>query len=155
MQAAQQQSHKGNGKAAPVLMPERMGLAEAKRHDWVVDAEYGMTVDQILEPAYWSHVAAQMTPGDHIEVRAEDFSWVAYLIVQYAEKTYAKVVIDRVVRIEKSDELPAVSIKHKVEWKGPHHKYAVIRISDSQMLSSGHKTRGEADEWMRNHEKAQ
>lgn len=155
METAGQQPTKGNGKNSPVLMPERMGLAESKRHDWVVDAEFGTTVEQLLEPSYWSHVAVRMVPGDHVEVRAEDFSWVAYLVVHYAERTYAKVVIDRVVKIADSTEIPVVSIKHKVEWKGPHHKFAVIRISDAQMLHSGCKTRGEADDWLRNHEKAQ
>lgn len=149
------QAGKGNGKSSPVLMPERVGLADAKRHDWVVDAEYGVTLEEVLQPSYWSHVAPRMVPGDHIEVRAEDFSWVAYLIVHFAERTYANVVVDRVVTIDKAQDLPAVSIKHKVEWNGPHHKFAVIRISDSQMLQSGFTTRGLADEWMRNHEKAQ
>ena len=155
MEAVQEVTKKGNGKAGPVLMPERIGLAEDKRHDWVVDAEFGTTLEQVLEPSYWSHMASQMVPGDHIEVRAEDFSWVAYLIVHYSERTYAKVVLDRIVRIESSSEAPAVSLKHKTEWKGPHHKWVVIRISDSQMLHSGCKTRIEADEWLRNHEKAQ
>lgn len=142
-------------KANPVLMPERLGLAESKRHDWVVDVENDVTLDQVLEPAFWAHTAQQMVSGDHIEVRPEDFSWVAYLIVHYAERTYAKVVVDRVVKIEQKLDMPEVSVKHKVEWKGPMHKFGVIRISDSQMLQSGFKTRGEAETWILNHEKAQ
>lgn len=153
--AAQPQASKANGKGSPVLMPERFGLAESKRHDWVVDAEFGTTIDQVLEPSYWGHVAPQMVPGDHVEVRAEDFSWVAYLVVHFAERTFAKMVLDRVLRIENSTEIPSVSIKHKVEWKGPHLKFVVIRIADSQILEKNFRTRIDADEWLRNHEKSQ
>lgn len=144
---------KGNGKDHPVLMPDRFGEAEFKTHHFIADAEVGTTIEQVMDPAYWAHVAQQMDPFDHIEVRAEDGSWIAYLIVKACERNYAKVVLDRVVKLEGDMEIPASSMKHKVEWKGPHHKHCVIRISDSQMVSSGHKSRFEAETWMRNHER--
>jgi hypothetical protein len=64
-------------------------------------------------------------------------------------------VLDRVVKMIGEAEMPAVSAKHKVEWKGPHHKFCVIRLSDSTMLHTGSATRALADDWLRNHEKAQ
>lgn len=152
MEAAQQQP-KGNGKGSPVLMPDRFTEGEARRRDWIADVEFGISPEQVMEPAYWAHVAKDMVAGDHIEVRSEDFSWVAFLIVRFAERTYAEVVLDRLVRMEPVMQ-PAASAKHKVEWKGPHRKFTVIRISDSAILQEGFKTRPEADAWMMNHEKA-
>jgi len=134
-------------------MPERAGFAEDKRHDWVMDIPSGVSLEQIMEPSYWSMVSAQMDPMDHIEARAEDGSWIAYLIVTICERNYAQVVLDRVVKLQFNDEIPSESIKHRVEWKGPHHKFCVIRLSDSQMLHSGEKSKELAFAWMQNHEK--
>ncbi len=153
--AQEKQVSKGNGKGAPVLMPDRFGEAEFKRHDFVVDAEIGTTVEQLMDPAFWSHVSQQMDPFDHIEVRSEDGAWIVYLVVLFAERNYARVAVDRIIRIEQNTEAPAASLKHRVEWKGPHYKFAVIRISDAQMLEKGFKTKFEAETWMRNHEKSQ
>ena len=139
---------KGNGKDRPVLMPERMGLAESKRNDWVVDLPVEVTIEQIQDPDYWSHVAQQMTPFDHIEARSEDGSWVAYLLVVFAERNYALVIVDRVIKVAVDTAAPVSSIKYKVDWKGPHHKFVVIRTSDSAVLQSQLKTRAEANDWL-------
>ena len=140
-------------KSKPVAMPERIGLAEDKRHDWVVDIPIGVSLEQLMEPAYWALCAAQMDPMDHIEARAEDGSWVAYLIVAMCERTYAIVVLDRCVKMTADIEKPATAVKHKVEWKGPHMKYCVIRTADSQAIKSEFRTKDEATEWMNNHER--
>ena len=156
MQTAASDALKGNGKSRgeAVCMPERCGLAEHKRHDWIIDAQLGVTVEQIQEPSYYAHIAKDFSPFDHIEVRAEDGAWIAYLIVLFAERSYAHVKLDRVIAIEEQDVAPAVSLKHKVEWKGPHHRWAVIRLSDSQMLQSQLQTKFEAETWMKEHERA-
>lgn len=140
-------------KSMPVLMPDRIGHAEDKRHDWVVDLPITVTLEQALEPSYWAHVAAQMEPLDHIELRSEDGAWVAYLIVSFCERNYAKVVLDRVIKLESSDEVPLSTVKHKVEWKGPSLKFCVIRVSDSQLLQSGMREKHTAHAWMIEHEK--
>ena len=140
--------------AMPVLMPERMKLAESARRDWVADVEIGRTVEDILHPSYWAHIGPQLSPGDHIEARAEDGQWVAYLYVFYAERTFAYVVLDRLLKIKANEITPQESIKHKVEWKGPHHKFGVVRVADSKMLQADFKTRDEAVTWLRNHERA-
>lgn len=144
---------KPNGKGQPVLMPERFNEAEFKAHFFIADAEANVQPEQVLEPAYWAHVAAQMDPFDHITVRAEDGTWIAFLIVVACERNYARVVLDRVVRLVSETSAPVDSIKHKAEWKGPFHKWCVIRTSDSQMVHSGDKTKFEAETWLRNHER--
>ena len=144
---------KANGKDHAVLMPDRFGEAEFKRHDWVVDVPVGVSVEQLLDPAFWAHVASQMDPFDHIEARAEDGSWIAYLVVRICERNYAKVSIDRVLEFSDQVAEAPVSTKHKIEWKGPHHKYVVIRLADSQAVQSGFKSRYDAETWMRQHER--
>lgn len=140
-------------KRSPTLMPDRIGLAENKRHDWVVDAEVGVTVQDILDPSYWALVAREMEPLDHIEVRADDGKWIANLIVRQCERTYAKVHLASVIEFQENVDLPQVSAKHKVEFKGGTLKNCVIRIKDDAVLQSGFKTREEADTWLRNYER--
>lgn len=136
-----------------VLMPERIGHAEDKRHDWVVDLPMSVTLEEAMEPSYWAHVAEQMDPGDHIEVRAEDMSWIAFLIVSYCERNYAKVVLDRAVKIGADTDAPVGSIKHRVEWKGPLNKYSVINVATSKVLQSGLRTKEAAMTWLQDHER--
>lgn len=143
-------------KSSPTLMPDRIGHAEDKRHDWVVDVPVGVTIDEIQEPSYWALVVSEkgMEPLDHIEARWDDGTKIAYLIVRQCERSYAKVYLDRTIEFKENAEadLPR-SLKHKVEFKGGHFKWSVIRLSDSSVLQSGFKSRDEADAWMRNHER--
>lgn len=140
-------------KSIPVLMPERIGLSEDKRHDWVVDLPMTVTLEEALEPSFWAHVSAQMEPLDHIEVRSEDGSWVAFLIVSFCERNYAKVVLDRQVKLDDNQEVPLATVKHKVEWKGPHLRFCVIRIADAALLQQGMRDKQAAYQWMTEHEK--
>lgn len=143
----------GVTKGVPALMPERMGASEERRHDWVVDLPMTVSLAEACEPSYWAHVADQMTPMDHIEVRAEDGSWVADLIVAYCERNYAKVVVKSLTQLDADHDAPVTSIKHKVEWKGGVHKYCVIRISDDKMLQSGMLKKSDAIAWLTEHER--
>lgn len=140
-------------KGAPILMPDRFGVAEFKRTDHVADLPLSVTLEQAMEPSYWAHVAADMSPGDHIELRAEDGAWHAYLIVAYCERNYAKVVLDRVVKMLVDTSIPISSQKHRVDWKGNLHKHSVIRLSDSEIIKDGFRTKEEAAIWMAEHEK--
>lgn len=141
-------------KQAPVLMPDRFKLAEFGRRQWTVNAEPGRTPKDLLETSYWTHVAPQMSPFDEVQARADDGKWVAYYVVQYAERNYAKLVLDRVVEFKDNIDAPSASADYLVDWKGAHHGFAVIRKVDSQIVHSGCKTRGEAEAWLKNHEVA-
>ena len=141
-------------KSQPTLMPEKMGLAESKRHDWVIDIEPKLTLDEILEPAFWAHVAPSMEPLDKIEARWEDGSMVANIRVLYCERTYAKVaLIDKEQYGEIATEVPESSLKHRIEYKGTTLKHAVIRNSDNAVVQSGFKERTQAISWMQDHER--
>lgn len=140
-------------KKGAVVMPDRMGLAEHKRNDWVVDVEVGLTVEDIQEPSFWSLVAEQMAPLDKVEVRPDDGRWIAELRVIRCERTYALMQLERVLEIKQNAETLPQSIKHRVEYKGAHYKNSVIRIADNQILQHGFKTREEAEMWLRSYEK--
>ena len=37
---------------------------------------------------------------------------------------------------------------HEVHWKGPHHRWAVVRLSDGQLVKTECASREEAQMWL-------
>lgn len=141
-------------KRSPVISEGRFKLAEYDRQEWIANCEYGTTVEDILDPSYWSMSTLRIKPYDHIEARAEDGSWIAHLIVTGVDRSWAKVVIDRVIKLTTSDvSMTQAAAKHEVSWKGPQYKYSVIRLSDSERIKEGFQSKDEAYAWMREHER--
>ena len=138
---------------SPIIHPTRMKLAENERQDWIVNAELSHTVEDLTNPGYWAHMAALLTPYDHIEVRAEDGSWIANLIVIQTDRSWAKVMLTSKFNLLDTEALPSNIAQHKVEWKGPQHRFAVIRLVDQAVVKNGFQTKDEATGWMREHEK--
>lgn len=136
-----------------MIPPQRVNLSEAVRQDWVADIEFGHTVNDIRNPNYWAHKAPYFKPYDHIEARAEDGGWIAHLIVVAVGKAYAKVAVDRVIQLSSNDNAVVLansqaSADNKIEWKGPHRKYCVIRVADGEVLKEQCDTKEEAHLWM-------
>lgn len=142
-------------KRREVIIPEpRIGEAQYKRNEWVVEAEEGTVPDDVLEPVYWSHVAGKFNPMDRIEVRMETGDWVMELIVVQAQRNWARVHVTAFHDLRTtSAEAPASSVKHRVLWKGNHKKHCVIRIADNALIQEGLATKALAEEWMANHER--
>lgn len=144
-------------KLGPAVLPERCGLAESKRQDFVVDVEVGIKPEDLLVPAFWAHVATQFQSGDTIEARADDFSWIAYLRVVFAERNFASVIMERpALYVESNKDVGSPASRHHVKFMGPYHRFAVIRDSDQALIKGQgtFKTREEATAWMIEHEKS-
>lgn len=137
-----------------ILVDGRIGLAEHKRQDHVVDAEEGTTVERVMEPAYWSHVAAKLQMHDRIEVRQETGEWILDLIVVGVGRNWARMYLAAKHDLTATaGEAPSTAVKHKVVWKGHHKKHCVVRIADSAMIQDGFESKGLAEEWLLNHER--
>lgn len=122
-----------------------IGLADAKRRDFVLDVPEGHTREDLLDPSYWAHVAQEFVPFDRIEARAETGEWFSDLVVVSAGRTF---VIVRELAFHnlnpKDTPVPQTEVRHTVQWKGPK-KFCVIRLSDRAIISDGHHTRQDAD----------
>ena len=141
-------------KQSPMITSTRMRLAEYDRQIWIANVEFGITLEQILNPSYWGFMSIQLKPYDQIEARAEDGSWIAYLIVTGSDRTWSRVVVDRVVKLTTGDvSQTQAAVQHEVVWKGPQYKYSVIRLADSERIREGFTTKEEAALWLREHER--
>ena len=135
------------------LSPTNCALAEQWRQDWVISAEAGTNIEDVLRPAYWAHVAAQMQKFDRIEVRLITGEWTADLIVKDVGRNWAAMhlIKQHMLDDQKMEDLPAQ--EHEVIWRGPTHKHAVKRLSDGAILQEGFSNKSEAIAWIANHER--
>ena len=135
-----------------ILNPSRLQGAEYARQDWVVNAEEGTKISDVLDPAYWAHTSAQMKPYDRIEVRLETGEWILELLVLSADRNWARVHVLQKHDLVSTEQVAPPAQMHVVKWRGPQHKHCVVRLSDGEILSKDHDTAEIAAQWLRNHE---
>lgn len=135
------------------ITEQRMQLREVFRQDWAVNAEAGTTIEDVLDPQYWAHMAVRMTPYARVEVLEETGEWMLDLFVLNVGRNWAQVHVLHKYDLEQRSETMPAAQKHKIDWKGPQRKFAVIRIADSQVIQDGFGSKLEAGVWLANHEK--
>ncbi len=136
-----------------MLNPERMIVAEYERNEWMCTAAYGTTVEDVLLPGYWAHVAPQLKPYDHIEVRVDDGAWLLQLLVVDVSRSWARVHVLAQHMLTTADVSLTEAERHEVRFKGAHYKYCVIRNSDGAVVKDKFSKKEEAYLWMHDHEK--
>src|SRR5258706_10614046 len=76
-----------------ILGPERLKGADFERIIYVANPGEGVTMEDLLSPEGWASVANLLRPWSHIEVRAEDGSYYAELLLTGADRAWAKVEV--------------------------------------------------------------
>lgn len=134
-------------RAVGMAVPNRVQLAEHGRNVHLFTADDGLHPGDFLRPEFWGLVSKNFSPGDHVEVRTDDMTfWGEYLVLAN-DRTWAKLHPLREVKLP-SAEARQVSPEYKVEHKGPHKKYCVIRIKDSSIVHEGEPERLGAERWL-------
>jgi len=136
-----------------VAVERRLGLAEHLRNDWVFDAEEGTTVEQIQTKEFWSLVAYKFNHFDRIEVRLETGEWIAELVVRDKGLNWALIALLKLHEFEKTTAPQQPSDSFEVMWRGNHHKFAVRRKMDGEVVQNGFPDRNAAFAWITNHER--
>lgn len=126
----------------------RVKLADHARNVHVVSVPVGVTINDLLVPSYWAHVARKIKPRDRLELWAEDRAWFADAIVVKASR------LDVTIRVVSHLDLDAVPVHapsrrdgYHVDYGGSVDQYRVIRDGDSQVMTLG-LTKGEAEQWI-------
>lgn len=120
---------------------------------YVATPEYGITLDQVLDEAYWGNVARELKAGYTIEVMPEGLPYYARLIVIHAEPARAVVkllqfvdLVNEAAKPEAAEIVTEVALgKFKAERNG--RWFRVIRLSDKTVMKSGFTTMAEAETW--------
>ena len=134
----------------------RIRQAEFLRQDWVCTAEFGTTIDEVRDEGYFAHKASEFKPYDEITVRVDDGTWMAKLMVLECGRNWARTYMMAFYKLTTSDVSRTMSLpKLKVDFKGPHLKFCVIRIADNQILQDKMDSEEQARAWIVNRENKQ
>lgn len=139
--------------ARPPITPQRFKLADYERNLWVVTPDAGTTLAEVMKPEFWAHCSHAMKPFDKIEVRAEDESYYAELLVRSAGKNWAVTSILAHVDLDQK-AVHAPDEDYAVGWGGPHQKHRVVRKRDAAVVFQGGNSADEARAWLNEHLKA-
>jgi len=131
-------------KRQPVLTADRFKLAEYERNNWIANVEPGITTDDCLKAEFWTHIAEQLRPYDHIEVRAEDGTWVAEFLVLRAERMWAATQLMWKAELSNLEHAIEKQSRYEPIWKGPQLLWCVRRKSDGELLRKGLRSKDEA-----------
>ncbi|MGD9381878.1 MAG: hypothetical protein PVI03_05480 [Candidatus Thorarchaeota archaeon] len=135
----------------------RMKSGEFVRTLWVATVEQGVTKKDIMEPSFWSHVAAQFRPYDRIEVRVDDGLFFSELLVLACDRTWAKVFELNHYQLTNSDvsmtQAETEMAEFEIKWKGPVNKFCVIRKSDDQVIKKELESKDLANAFLANYKK--
>ena len=138
----------------PKIDRERFHLAEHYRQDYVAVVPQGITPENIEKSDYWSVVVNIMRPGGRIEVEGEDGSWSADCKILLVGPTWAKVKVLHVYRYETGETPKDAPLDYRVYWRGRHHRWAVQRMSDGEIIKNNLGSQSLAEDALAQHRKA-
>lgn len=136
------------------MKPTRLLQATHEIVTYAHSPEYGVDLDTVMKPEYWSHVAQLLRPGYVVVVTAADMSWRAELMVRAAGRNEALMGLVSHVEFGEVEEPMPEGLPFEVKWRGPARKFGVIRKVDSEVLRDEFVTKEAASQWLRNHMKA-
>lgn len=129
------------------ILQRQIQQAEFARTVWVVKPEPGVTLEQLLQPESWAHVAKSLKPGDLIDVLSADNEWYAELFVRASTDNETKLAVLK--HYVFSESKPTVDGEVEVKHRGEAKKWSVLRKSDKAVLVEGLETRGAAEDWVK------
>lgn len=150
----------GTEKRGQKLSSSRLVQAEFARNVYVATLEAGTMRNVLAEETFWAHVGNKLKAWDRIEVRCEDFSWMAECIVRAAGINFAQV---EVLWLKELGPIAAATAEaaqeagkpvYDVQWKGPQNKFCVVRLSDKRIMKKDMPTMKAGQEWVASHLKA-
>jgi len=149
--AKEQPVEEVKGELIPITQA-RFGLEVEAANRWRVNVPMSVDRDDLLNENYWQHIATSLRPGDEIVAMPDNMAWKDVFHVCGAGRLYAHVV--RIQQFELTPLEQAVSLPsiYKVEFKGSHHKWAVVR--GDVPLKDGFETESLARRYAANHESA-
>lgn len=134
--------------------PSRIPLAEQVRHEWSIMVPPGTTIKDVLRPGFWTHHSPRLSPWDKIEVRTEDGTWYAELLVMATDRSWARVhklayhslTTADVSQSQASEEEIGLALEGlKVVHRGRDYKWSVVRREDNAVLREKLTTKHDAE----------
>jgi hypothetical protein len=104
----------------------------------------GTALDEILQPDFWSLVAPSLNVGDWIRVLTDDQAFEALLTVRAVSGPGSGLQNNRAIVAKLNfwtfDPVADPAVRpttHRVEYKGTHLKWCIIRAADNEQVKKG------------------
>lgn len=115
--------------------------------EWSVVVEKGVTLEDLLDPTFWTHTSQiKFRTDDLLHVRCDDGSFYGKFYVRSADSKSARVVKLEFYQFDAIENADG-EIGLKVEYGGPHHRWRVVRVADGAVLAHGLKNKEDALAW--------
>lgn len=131
----------------PALTADRFKEAEYVRHVFRITADNATTLEDVLKPEYFVHVASKLHNTDIIEVIPENESWFATLIVRACSRIHAKCEVLNYKSFGAA-AAPVAEGPFLIQHKGTKAKWSIIRRSDKELIKDGFASKEEATKWV-------
>lgn len=112
-----------------------LNLAGQNNNEWTAHLPVGTTREDVLNPAFWTHVAKRLRSMDKIDAWSKDGEFYARYIVVYADPHSAKLkelefhVIGKI-------EVSAKESGYYAEYIAPSVRWCVFRTSDNERVKT-------------------
>lgn len=134
------------------LLENRMTPREQRQNEWIVFAEKGTPISDLLNRDFWAHCAGRLRDSDKICVMADDRSYYVELVVFRVAGNWAVTRIFGEPIIADPGELPSIDIDYEAFELGLQQGWGVrSRKTGAVIKGDGTlRTQDEANAWLRN-----
>lgn len=131
------------------ILQSQLKQAEFVRKSYAATPEFGTTLDDVIDPKYWVHVAKQIEIGSRIEVKPDGADWLAELYVLKVDVHGVHLALLNKYELTTANKAPAVANDDEYEINfGGAAKWRVIRKSDREVMVKGLASKGECETWL-------
>jgi hypothetical protein len=128
------------------LLQGQLQTSETARNHYVARPEAAVTREQMLRPAFWSHVAKMLRAGDRIDALSADASWFMELVVRASDGVEVAigelrfVAFDAIAQRNPDD--------YEIAYKGPVVRWRITRKADGVIVQENLQSKLAAEAWL-------
>jgi len=137
-----------------ILNSPRVKSAETRHNRWSATIPEDHTLEDLMNPRYWSAAALMFRRGDIIEVRTDDEAYFGEFIVLDCSRIHAALKELRWVDLSDTEKVSIDSETYEYKWKGPHLRHCVLRKSDGEVVLQEQATKQACVDWIAGRKKA-
>jgi len=105
--------------------------------------------EDLLQPEYWTNIAAKLAPGGRIEAHWQDGSAYGEYYVRRRQGSYVEVLELNYWKFPSTIDLPKNASLYDVHWAGTTPLWRVVRKSDKKVLRDKFVDEFSAWAWLR------
>lgn len=134
-------------RAVLALKEDRWQLKEHRNPGHWICVPAGVTIEDVLQPAFWANVARKLKPFNTIEVHWDDAGQFAEVYCVSAGRNWASVSLLRHVKLDRA-VLPQQASQYQITFNGPVDRFRIMRLTDNAVIRAGFQSELEARQWL-------